>query len=77
MAVVGVALIGGGAFAFKFYTAPQRVFGSKALDCAPHEIVWDNENRIEGCGKVIIAVCDEKTCRDKDAPPSSSPPSQF
>jgi hypothetical protein len=59
---LSVALAAAGWFVFDYFTAPQRVFGAKTLDCGATEINWraapaPDTFIIEGCGKSVRATC--------------------
>lgn len=64
--VVGIALLAGaGVFAFTYFTAPERVLGSRELKCPATEISWRTEPQktvIQGCGKTMDAACTENRC---------------
>ena len=63
MIAVAVALSVGGFAAFRYFTQPQRVFGTKALKCSATEVSWQvtdgkpHTYLITGCGREVRAVC--------------------
>ena len=69
-AMAAMGAIGFGAF--DYFTAPERVFGTKMLRCSATEITWQSgpgpETVINGCGKSITAWCDENECREPGEP---------
>ena len=67
-AIAGIVLLGGGGFAaYLYFTAPERVFGSKALDCPPTSVTWQKAGDggvtvISGCGRSVDALCQPDVC---------------
>lgn len=65
----GTLMIGAAIFAYSYFTKPERVFGTRELDCPAHEIEWTSTadgTTITGCGKTLRAICDEERCRMPD-----------
>lgn len=76
MVFLCVVIVGLAVFAFQYLTQPERVFGTRVLDCPAYEIQWEEHpaaTKIRGCGKEVEAVC-RKQCKyvDTSAAPEDS-----
>ena len=53
--------------AAKWFMQPEHVFGAKELKCPFYKITFVdavNITMIRGCGRTIVAQCDEKRCSE-------------